>query len=260
MKKLKDSSLSKIIKLQKYKDIYDFSSLECRIALFICIILNVIFIYSIKVSNTGTIISYYISYLDNISIALIGFLGFIVTGLAILTGAISSKVVKKLQERNKIQSLEKILLSFYLLGLVSATIIIFSFVLHFLNILDINCIWQINIILLSVISYLIVFSIFYAVKLIGNCLELFYIINNMQILNDSVDKDKMNYKSKYNNYRIIALEKTVLKNTSEQAIHEYANEILKMIGQDTIPKEEHDLYLKMFLEQFGLNEIFKNKV
>jgi len=77
---------------------------------------------------------------------------------------------------------------------------------------------------------------------------------------DSVDKDKMNYKSKYNNYRIIALEKTVLKNTSEQAIHEYANEILKMIGQDTIPKEEHDLYLKMFLEQFGLNEIFKNKV
>lgn len=107
MKKTRDSSFKKIIEYKKYKDLYDFSSIECRISIFVVLIMNILFRISTNESAINEVISDYISYLDSIGMALIGFLGFIVTGLAILTGAISSKVVKRLQERNKIQSLEK---------------------------------------------------------------------------------------------------------------------------------------------------------
>lgn len=256
MKRLKDTSFNKIIHYKKYKDLYDFSSIECRVALFVMAILDIIFIISMRQSDSDIMLPDYISYLDTIGMALIGFLGFIVTGLAILTGAISSTVVKKLQERNKIQALEKILLSFYLLGLVSATVIVMSFTFHFLSSLFYNSIWQISIVLLSLISYFVVFSIFYAVKLIGNCLELFYIISNMQIVNDIKESSvvKVDIKQKYNNYRIMALEKAILIN-NQISVDDYADEIKKMIELDDISEQEKLLCLEMHRKLFSNNII-----
>ena len=255
MKKIKDTSFSKIIIYKKYKDLYDFSSIECRVALFVMAILDIIFIISLRQSDTDIMVSDYISYLDTIGMALIGFLGFIVTGLAILTGAISSTVVKKLQERNKIQALEKILLSFYLLGLASASVIGLTFIIHFTNILPYNSVWQINIMILSFISYFVVFSIFYAVKLIGNCLELFYIISNIQIIHDQKKSTastatKVDIKQKYNNYRLIALEKAVLIH-NQISPERYANDIKHMIETDDLPEQERLLCLEMHKKLFG---------
>jgi len=248
--KIIDSSFKKIIGYKKYKDLYDFSSIECRVALFVMIILDTIFLISIKELGVDSVVSDYISYLDTIGISLIGFLGFIVTGLAILTGAISSKIVKRLQDRNKIQSLEKILLSFYLLGFISAIVIILSFIFHFLGNLPFNSMWQYDLIILSLISYLIIFSVFYAVKLIGNCLELFYIISNMQIVNDIKENTRLNIRQKYNSYRILALEKIVLIN-SQIKIENYADEIKKMIETDDLSEQEKLMCLDMFNKQFA---------
>ncbi len=179
---------------------------------------------------------------------LIGFLGFIVTGLAILTGAISSKVVKHLQDRNKMLPLEKILLSFYLLGLVTAFEILFIIFLHFINLLPFPSIKIIDIIILSLLTYFTVFIIFYAVKLIGNCLELFYILNNMQIIEDN----PINLKTKYNQYRILALEKLVLSGTSLDTIKEYEETIVNIILSDNdIPEREKNMYINMVQKQFG---------
>ena len=92
--------------------------------------------------------------------ALIGFLGFIVTGLTILTGAISSKVVKHLQDRNKMLPLEKILLSFYLLGLISTFEILFIIFLHFICLLPLPSIKIIDVIILSILTYFTTFIVF----------------------------------------------------------------------------------------------------
>lgn len=251
MKKINDSSYQKIVKYKKYKDLYDFSSLECRVSLIVMLILDIIFLVSTRMSETDLVVLDYISYLDSIGIALIGFLGFIVTGLALLTGAISSKIVKRLHDRNKLQSLEKVLLSFYLLGLVNATIVIIAFTCHFLKNIPTNSIFYIDLIILSITSYLIVFSIFYAVKLIGNCLELFYIISDMQITEDEKQDAKIDYKSRYNNYRITVLEKIILINKIIR-IEEYSNEIKKLIESDVISPEEKETYLKMHRKQFNL--------
>ena len=160
---MKDTSFSKLFKLKKYKDLFDIHSIECTVSVISVIIINIIFYIAEKYLGLNTFVNEGMVFLNNIGMALIGFLGFIVTGLAILTGAISSKVVKHLQERNKMKPLEKILLSFYLLGLISAFEILFIIFLHFICLIPIPSIKIIDIIILSILTYMTVFIIFYEI-------------------------------------------------------------------------------------------------
>ena len=185
--------------------------------------------------------------LDNIGIALIGYLGFIVTGLAILTGAVSSKVVKRLEDRNKIKSLEIILLSFYLIALVDAFVILGILFVHFVVEIPIDSIWLVNIILMSIFVYLIVFIIFYSVKLIGNCIELFYIINGISLIQEK----NVDYKVKYNGYRLMALEKLILSDTSLEKVYEYRNILEDLVNEDQTISKEKEIYFEMIERQFG---------
>lgn len=243
---MKDTSFFKLFKYKKYKDLYDIHSIEFIVSFISVISINIILFITEKYIGLDGFVNEGISFIDNIGMAFIGLLGFIVTGLAILTGAISSKVVKHLQNKKKMQALEEILLSFYLLGLLSAFEILFILFLHFISLMPIPSIKIIDIIILSLLTYSTVFIIFYAVKLIGNCLELFYILNNMQIaLEDSV-----HFKNKYNQYRISALEKIVLSKTSLDTINEYKNTILELIGNDNISEQEKNIYQDMVKKQF----------
>lgn len=244
---MKDTSFTKLFTLKKYKDLYDFRSIECIAAGISVIIMNLIFFIAGKYLGIDTFVNEGISFVDNIGISLIGFLGFIVTGLAILTGAISSKVVKHIQDSKKMSSLEKILLSFYLLGLLSAFEIILIIILHFICILPFPSLRIVDVLTVTVLTYLTVFIIFYAVKLIGNCLELFYIVNDMEIIENSARE----MTNKYNHYRILALEKEILSKTSLEEIEIYKNTIIELINRDAISKEEKEIYLDMVKKQFG---------
>ncbi len=253
MKKISDTSYKKLFTMKKFKDLYDFSSLECRMAFLIMILLDILFIVCSYNIGLNAVANECIKILDNIGIAFIGFLGFIVTGLAILTGAISSKIIKRLQDRNKMEALEKILLSFYLIGLVSACLATITFILHFISILKFESMFIINIILFSILSYFIIFTIFYAVKLIGNCLELFLIINSMQIIDDT-QIDFIDYKALYNNYRITALEKMRLSTTSIKIIRKYEKEIKRLIENDNLSDDDKKILLSMHDKHFSNDE------
>ena len=250
MKGISDSSYKKLFQMRKYKDLYDFSSLECRVAVVVTIILDFIFVICSSYLGINTVVEETVELLDNIGIELIGFLGFVVSALAILTGSISSKVVKRLQDRKKMDALERIMLSFYLMGLVSAFVIIVDFILHFIVTIPINSVFIINIIILTILSYLIIFMIFYAVKLIGNCLELFYIVNGMELLNE----ESIDYKGKYNSYRLMALEKIHLGSTTIESIQEYKKILRHLIETDESSIEEKKVLLMMLSEQFGCEE------
>ena len=247
MKQINDTSYMKMKEMQKYKDLFDFSSLECRVAIVGMAIIDAIFIICSLCIGVDATVEKCIDVVDNIGIAFIGFLGFTVSALAVLTGAISSKVVKMLQDRDKMRTLERILLSFYLMGLVCALEILAVFVLHILVQLPINSILVINVIFASIVSYLTVFVIFYSVKLIGNCLELFYIVNNMDLL----EYKSIDFKARYNNYRIAALEKKLLSDSSVEKVQEYKETIKKLIENDNISEEETKILMKMFNEHFG---------
>ena len=153
MKKVKDSSYKKLFELEKYKDLYDFSSLECRIAVIGMILLDIVFaVCSFSVGVDETVIKA-VSLLDDIGIALIGYIGFTVSALAILTGAISSKVVNIIKTRNKMVVLERILLSFYLMGMVCAAVVLVALILHFIVEIPVVSIFIINLIGISTVSY-----------------------------------------------------------------------------------------------------------
>ena len=247
MKKVKDSSYKKLFELEKYKDLYDFSSLECRIAVIGVILLDIVFaVCSFSVGVDETVIKA-VSLLDDIGIALIGYIGFTVSALAILTGAISSKVVNIIKTRNKMVVLERILLSFYLMGIVCAAVVLVALILHFIVEIPVASIFIINLIGISILSYFIIFILFYSVKLIGNCLELFNIVNGYELL----DEEKTDYKAIYNNYRITAIEKVNLSNTSIEKVNEYKEVVKQLIETDNRSEEEIKVLLEMHKSQFG---------
>ena len=70
----------------------------------------------------------------------------------------------------------------------------------------------------------------------------------MQIIeNDSID-----LKTRYNQYRIMALEKLILTETSLDTINEYKNTIVKIILSETaISEQEKYIYLNMVKKQFN---------
>lgn len=245
---MKDVSFAKLIKLKKYRDLVDFKSIECVVALISTIVFDGMILVWNCYENCNDIVNSIATIIDGIGIALIGFLGFIVTGLAILTGAISSKIVKRLQVRSKMEALDRILLSFYLLGIISAFIVLISFFLNLIIALPIESHLVFVIILGTIYSYFTVFTVFYAVKLIGNCLELFMIINEMQVLEEN---DDFRYKMKYNDYRLMALEKLGLSTTSEETIEAYKKCIYELIIMDETGEVEKNIYTNMLRTQFG---------
>ena len=244
---MKDVSFQKLVTLKKYKDLFDLKSIECVVALISSVLVGILLVVWNFCEDCNEIVNSLLSLIDGIGIALIGFLGFIVTGLAILTGAISSKIVKRLQSRNKMQTLERILLSFYLLGIVSAFIILLSLTLHFIIELPINTQLFLAVIVAVLYSYFTIFSIFYAVKLIGNCLELFIIINEMQI---ATEENNSKYKARYNEYRLMALEKLGLSRTSIEAVESYKKCIEDLIVMDDTDGAEKAIYFSMLKKQF----------
>lgn len=143
--------------------------------------------------------------------------------------------------------LERILLSFYLMGIVCAVVALVALILHFVVEIPARSILVINLIGISTISYLIIFILFYSVKLIGNCLELFYIVNGYEQLVE----EKSDYKEIYNNYRITAIEIVSLSNTSVEKVNDYKNVIKKLIENDNRSEAEKKILLEMHKSQFG---------
>ena len=70
----------------------------------------------------------------------------------------------------------------------------------------------------------------------------------MQIIEDN----PIDLKTKYNQSRILSLEKLVLSGTSLDTIKEYEETIVNIILSDNdIPEREKNMYINMVQKQFG---------
>ena len=214
---IKDISFNKIIKYKKYKDLYDRKTIEVKAALMGACLISILIIICIYDNTLDNINNIFSALTKDIAIALIGFLGFTVAGLAILTGVISKKEVMIISQRNKVEVLERILLSFYLLGITTAVAIVGLFSFFIISSSNLNYYIVEVAIITFILSYIIIFIIFYAVKLIGNCLEIFFIVNGSLL---SYENKGVNVKELYNSYRLTALETVCLKKMEEQDVNE----------------------------------------
>ena len=72
-----DTSFFKLLKLKKYEDLIDFRSIECIVSIISVIFIDIIFLVLNKYIDIDTFVNEAISFVDNIGMALIGFLCFI---------------------------------------------------------------------------------------------------------------------------------------------------------------------------------------
>lgn len=231
---IKDTSFKDIMRYKKYKDVYDFKSIEAVVSLVGSIIITITIAIVISHANIYDVNTLIRSLTKDIGIALIGLLGFVVTGLAILTSAISNKIMNIITKKNKLEIIIRILSSFYLLSFIIASVVLLSlffYIISFLN-MDINLIFLI--ITTLVLSYLIIFIFFYAVSLVGNCIQIFKIIN---MIDDRDNNNNLSTEEKdlYNNFRIIAIERILFlidQLSPKKRIEEYKKVISALIDEE----------------------------
>ncbi len=223
-----ETSFGKIIKYKKYKEIYKIKSMEVIVSLISSIVITALTILVFRQAEITDINNLMREMTKEIAIVLIGFLGFVISGLAILTSSISNKFINILKKQEKINIIERILLSFYLLGTIVGTDIIFSLIMY----ISTYSTYSINIYIIGfftfIFAYITIFIIFYSVALIGNCIEIFKIINTIDDdqINETVVEGSEEYVDininddnyLFMNFRITALEQVLYRDKNNSTL------------------------------------------
>lgn len=174
---IKDYYNSGYIKLlkntKKYKEFY--YGPEALMAFLLSIVVSIIFIKIFKDIDNNKFNEMIRNVLMNLSIALIGMLGFIVGGLAILSGTIPNKIIKKIEKENKIKSLIGIFFSFYFIGSLIGISICGFLTMYLLTYIDLPINDKYVGTISFIFSYLFTFNIFYAIALLGTCIKIFMV-------------------------------------------------------------------------------------
>lgn len=105
----------------------------------------------------------------------VGLLGFIISGLAIFTGTITSKLIKNVDNDEKFASLMGILFSFYFIGAFIGISVILYIIIYFFLWSELIFELRLFMVMSLIVSYFFIFSILYSVSLLGTCLRLFLV-------------------------------------------------------------------------------------
>lgn len=228
--KIADENFNDIFRLKKINELWDWSTLEVRVALIGTLLIGAVSVAIIMNNGSGEFVLLVADFIKDIGMTLIGFLGFVVTGLAILTGSVSSKVVKFFKEKDVYEELSSVLSSFYFLGLLIGVLILIVFCEYFIvqicipvNVIAVTC-------GIIITTYLFVYIIFYAIGLTGNCISMFEIISDVQ---NQIESEEENNRQIYDSYRIIALEHLILKSSDKEKLHAYEDKIEELIQKDS---------------------------
>lgn len=227
---IKDTSLKEVIEYKKYKDIYKLNSLEVLISLISALAFTSILFFIINNSNYEDINNLIRALTKDIAISLIGLLGFIVAALAILTSAISKKVMNIIQKKNKLDIIKRILLSFYLLGLIIGITIVIGFLLYLISFISVDINIKLFVVVTFIMTYLVVFILFYSIGLIGNCVQIFSIINISDNINVNLSKEN---RILFDSFRISALERVLFISdnlNNKEKINEYKKTMNTLIN------------------------------
>ncbi|WP_413363821.1 hypothetical protein [Lysinibacillus sp. 3P01SB] len=129
------------------------------------------------VSSSQNMLLYLIS-------GLIAMLGFIVAGLAIMISTTSKAIMNKLINEGKFEYLISVFASFVFISVVMVLLIICCMALYFvlgINYPFINWLYSV---IAFFLSYLVFFTLFYVVSLLGTCINIFIFNYDMSVKED----------------------------------------------------------------------------
>ncbi len=104
---------------------------------------------------------------------LFGLLGFLIGGLAILTGTLGNKVIKHINENRTIKNLISIIFNFYFAGAIAGLTIVLSLLAYLITYVNLPLNYVFFIVITLVVTHLTYFSLIYSVMLLGTCIRLF---------------------------------------------------------------------------------------
>jgi len=186
----------------------------------------------------------------NSTFGLLGMLGFIISGLAIISGTIGNKVTHQIIQQKKFHSLLSILFSFFYIGrFVGITIILF---ISSYFIMGISLRFNIYLygIMSFLLSYCLFFSIFFSVSLLGTCLNIFT-LNFLYSQEDSTTKGEKNVDSLFDDIRIDAIT-AILNRKFNIGEEEFIQSLIERIETDC-PREYQES-LKNKLKEYYSSE------
>lgn len=168
-----NSFRSMLLDTRKYRELYKTN--EAKVAI-CCAIFFTADIHFLIVSTTfSEMIEVSRDILGILISGMLGLLGFLVTGLAMMASIITQKAVKKIDSEGKTKSLAGILFSFYFEGaMVGLNIFLMIFFYIFLasNVHIQACAF---IFATLCMTYIFSFTILYAVTLLGSCINFFFV-------------------------------------------------------------------------------------
>jgi len=169
----KNSYIKLLQSTKKYKEIYN--SIEALIATVLSLLTVVSFYYIYNNSDIGAFNEMIKGILISVPIGLIGTLGFIVSGLAIISGTIGSKLVDQLINDKKIEALIGILFSFYFIGSIIGIAIVAYMFMYVFSFSGLIVTLERLVVITLFLSYLFWFVISYLIGLLGTCLRMFLV-------------------------------------------------------------------------------------
>ncbi|WP_208592310.1 hypothetical protein [Gracilibacillus suaedae] len=205
---MKQKILDRFAANKKWKDYISFKRFECKAALLATLSLLIFSMYIDIYDNFNN----YIIAFQNLTIyivqALLGLLGIILAGVAIIISVFNKNTLKKIKEIGEDKDfINKILISFEFLAFNTGIGILLFLIMHLSLYSQIQLVGKFNLYLIfSVLTYFLFFVIFYAISLIGNTIRLYYISN---LYNDIETVEKSVY-IKANEMRIDFILNTII--------------------------------------------------
>jgi hypothetical protein len=234
------SSLKSLVDAPNY--IFDVKKFEVYFPLIISTLITFIAIYISK--EDSSYISQFVDYSRNIilsaAMGLIGLLGFIISGLAIISGTVGNKVTHQLIKHNKYESLLSILFSFYYIGRIIGMMIALLLLTYFLINIPLPFNLCLYLILCFFLCYGLLFTIFFSVSLLGTCINIFQ-LSYLYSSEDTHQKINSDYIEKYFIDARIDTLTSLFVNKINISKEEFQGELLKSIERDCPPEYKKEV-------------------
>ncbi len=154
-----------------------------------------IFIYSLQLDDNqiNELLKNFSLYMFS---SFIGILGFLIGGMAIITGTLNTKIIEIVEKNDFVEEIKGILFSFYFIGAFVLMNIISYIILYFLafSSYPISNFYIISI--TGIFTFFTLFVLFYCFSLISTCISMVTIIHKLSKLENKNEESNNFYKEK----------------------------------------------------------------
>ena len=157
---------------KKWKELY--CGHVCVISCILSIILITVIIRLTYIINYPKLADMLVSIDIALFPALIGLLGFLIAGIALLASVITDKALIVLDKQNIVETFVDLLFSFYFIGSILGITIFLLIVDYFLLKIPQDTYVWFFIVMLCITIYLMIYSILYTIALLGTCINTFF--------------------------------------------------------------------------------------